>query len=77
MWIATDALILPSCTKLERGSVVAAGSVVFSNTNSMDVVSGNPSKLLKKRQQVHYNLCIEELRGIDLPLYIKVRRKKN
>ena len=77
VWIATDVLILPSCTKIEKGSVVAAGSVLSSNTSSMDVVSGNPSKLLKKRQQVHYNLCVEELRGIDLQLYIKARRKKN
>lgn len=77
VWIATDSLILPSCSLISKGSVIAAGSVVVSSTDEMDVVSGNPAKLLKKREILHTNLCIEELRGIDLPIYLNSRKKKN
>lgn len=70
-WIATRAFILPSCRKIGKGAVCAAGSTVFKNVEEMDVVSGNPAKLLKKRKAIHYNLCTEELRGNDLLAYIK------
>jgi acetyltransferase-like isoleucine patch superfamily enzyme len=69
-WLATRCFILPSCRKVGKGAVCAAGSTVFKNVKDMDVVSGNPAIFLKKRKTIHYSLCTEELRGNDLLAYI-------
>jgi len=48
VWIATNVTILPSVT-IGRGAVVAASSVVHKSIDSMDIVAGNPAKLIRKR----------------------------
>ena len=69
VWIATKALILPSCRHIAKGSVVAGGSVVAKNVNEMDVVSGNPAVVIKKRNTVHSDLVVPSLLGGDLAIY--------
>ena len=70
-WIATNAMILPSCRKIAHGSVIGAGAVLSKNTNSMDIVSGNPATFLRKRKCVHENLVVEHLLGGDFNAYRK------
>lgn len=76
VWVATKALILPSCTKLAKGTVCSGGSVVVKNTEEMDVVAGNPAIFLRKRTAVHDNLVVESLLGGDYKKYLEVYRNK-
>ncbi len=76
VWLSTESIILPSCTNIARGTVVGASAVLPYNTSEMDIVTGNPAQFLRKRKEVHHNLVIQTLRGIDLPLYIQSRRRK-
>ena len=80
MWIATNALILPSCRNIAYGAVIGAGSLVAKNVEEMSVMSGNPAVAIKKREQVHTALIIESLLGGDYKIYKETRNnglKKN
>lgn len=70
-WLATRVFVLPSCRKICYGSVGAAGSVIVKNVESMNIVSGNPAKIMRNREVVHSNLCVESLLGNDFISYIK------
>ncbi|NYR12053.1 acyltransferase [Pseudoalteromonas sp. MIP2626] len=48
VWIAANAIILPGVT-LSKGTVIAAGSVVTSSTESYTVYAGVPAKLISRR----------------------------
>lgn len=48
VWIASRVLILPG-VKIGKGAAVAAGSVVTKNVESMDIVAGNPARVIGKR----------------------------
>ena len=74
-WLATKAFILPSCQKIERGAVCAAGSVVARNIGAMEIVAGNPVKLLRMRKQVHTDLCVEAMLGNDYLAYVEAHRQ--
>lgn len=63
VWIATDALILPSCRKIGYGAVIGGGSSVVRDVEEMAVMSGNPARELRKRKVVHANLIVESLMG--------------
>lgn len=80
VWIATNALILPSCRNIAYGAVIGAGSLVAKNVEEMSVMSGNPAVAIKKREQVHTALIIESLLGGDYKIYKETRNnglKKN
>lgn len=77
VWIATGATILPSCRKLSYGTVVGGASVCHKNTEPMDVVSGNPAVVLKKRETVHSNLVVESLLGGDFVAYRQAWKKRD
>jgi len=47
-WIAANCVVLPGVT-IGKHSVVSAGSIVRRNVPSYSVVSGNPAKVIKKR----------------------------
>jgi len=68
-WLATRAFILPSCRKIGYGAVIAAGSVVVKNVESMTIVTGNPAQILRNRMIVHTDLCIESMLGNDYIAY--------
>ncbi len=74
-WLATRVFILPSCRKIEYGAVCAAGSVVVQNVNSMEIVTGNPAKLLRLRKNVHTDLCVESMLGNDYLAYKTAYKK--
>lgn len=75
VWIATNALILPSCRNIAYGSVIGAGSVVVKNVEQMAVMSGNPSVFIKNRKEVHSDLIVESLLGGDYKIYKETRKK--
>lgn len=50
--VFTDAIVLPGVT-LGRGSVVAAGTVVTKDVAAMDIVAGNPARVVRRREKVH------------------------
>lgn len=49
VWIGHNATITPSVTKIGRGSIIAAGSVVTQDIPRYAIYAGNPAKLLKYR----------------------------
>lgn len=75
-WLATRSFILPSCRKIGFGSVCAAGSVVVKNVENMSIISGNPAKLIRKREVVHSDLCVESLLGNDFNAYRNAYKKQ-
>jgi len=75
-WLATRALILPSCTNIGRGAVCAAGSVVARNVAPMAIVSGNPAVVLRTRLVLHSDLCVESMLGNDYPSYVEAYRNR-
>lgn len=75
-WLATRTFVLPSCRKVGYGSVCAAGSVVVKNVEDMSIISGNPAKLIRKRQVVHTDLCVESLLGNDYKAYVSAYKNK-
>jgi acetyltransferase-like isoleucine patch superfamily enzyme len=77
VWLATRCFILPSCRKIQRGAVIAAGAIVVSDVDEMTVMSGNPAVFIKKRKEVHEDLCVEGLLGNDLKTYMRARKNKN
>lgn len=68
-WLATRAFILPSCQKIGRGAICAAGSVVARNIEAMEIVVGNPAETLRVRKIMHIDLCVESLLGNDYLAY--------
>jgi maltose O-acetyltransferase len=50
--IFSNALIMPGVT-IKKGAVVLSGSVVCKDIEEMDVVGGNPAKVIKKREHLH------------------------
>lgn len=77
VWIASNALILPSCRKIGYGSVIGAGSVVVKDVPPMSVVGGNPAKVIKQRECVHSKLIIPSLLSGDLLIYWNTWINKN
>lgn len=49
VWIASSVIILPD-THIEKGAVVAAGSLVNRNVSSRQIVGGIPAKLIGMRE---------------------------
>lgn len=74
MWIASNAIILPSCRKIGYGAVIGCGSVVVSDVEPMAIMSGNPARKIKERQQVHSEHYTEILLGGDYLFYKKARK---
>lgn len=74
VWIASNAIILPSCRYIGRGAVVGAGSVVAKDVPDMAIVVGNPATVLRYRKCVHGNLVSESMLGGDLAAYREARK---
>ncbi|SEA55156.1 maltose O-acetyltransferase [Xylanibacter ruminicola] len=76
VWVANNALVLPSCRKIGMGAVIAAGSVVVKNVDSLSVVSGNPAIEFKRRKTVHKDLIVERLLHGDYDAYKKTFKSR-
>lgn len=75
-WLATRAFVLPSCRKIGRGAVCAAGSVVARDVPPMTIVTGNPANPLRERKMVHADLCVESLLGNDYLAYVQAYKAR-
>lgn len=71
VWIASNALILPSCRKIGYGAVIGAGAVVTKDVPPMSVMGGNPAQCIKMRKCVHDKLVVSSLLSGDLKIYWK------
>lgn len=75
VWIASNAIVLPSCRHIGRGAVIGAGAVVAKDVPPMAIVAGNPATILRYRECVHEKLVVESLLGGDYEAYKKARMK--
>jgi acetyltransferase-like isoleucine patch superfamily enzyme len=75
-WLATRTFVLPSCRRIGRGSVCAAGSLIAQNVPAMAVVVGNPAQVLRQRKSIHSELCVESQLGNDLLAYVHAYKGK-
>lgn len=75
-WLATGTKVLPQVTRIAKGSVCGAYSVIVKNTEEMGVYGGNPAKLLKNHNSLFDNIPICSLQGCDLRYYLVARYKK-
>lgn len=50
--VFSNVLIMPGVT-IKKGAVVLPGSVVVKDVNAMEIVGGNPAKLIRKRTTLH------------------------
>ncbi len=74
-WLATGSVILPSVTKLEKGTVLGAYSINSKNTETMGVYAGNPSRLVRRHNTLFSDLIVCSLKAGDLKYYINALRK--
>lgn len=49
VWIGRGAMIMPGCSRIATGAVVAAGAIVTKDVEEYMVVGGNPAKPIKRR----------------------------
>ena len=59
VWIGHQAVLLPGCTFIGRGSVIGAGAIVTRPVERYSVVAGNPAKLLRQRFEPDLIAAIE------------------
>lgn len=50
VWIGTRVIILPQVTRIGKGVIIGAGSVVTKNIDDYSIVGGNPAKVIKVRE---------------------------
>lgn len=72
-WVTTNSLVLPSCSKIGMGAVIASGAVVVKDVGDLCIVAGNPAVFKKLRDKLPVNLITEALQGRDLKKYISAR----
>lgn len=58
VWLGTDVTISGD-VHIGQGAVVAVGSVVVKDVPPMAVVGGNPAKIIKYRDEEHFNKLLE------------------
>lgn len=72
-WLASESLILPGCTSIGEGSIVAAGAVITKSIKKMEIYAGNPAKKIKDRNALPTNLYLPKYQGLDIMAYLKAR----
>lgn len=51
VWVGARALILPSVSRIEKGAVIGAGSVVTKDVEDYTIVAGNPARKIGERKR--------------------------
>lgn len=54
VWLGMNVTLLPG-VEIGEGVIVQAGSVVSSNISALEIVGGNPARLIKSRDAAHYS----------------------
>ncbi|WP_164852734.1 CatB-related O-acetyltransferase [Novosphingobium umbonatum] len=66
VWIGHNAIILPGCKFIGRGSIIGAGSIVTKPIPAYSIVAGNPAKKLRDRFTTDMIEAIEASRWWEL-----------
>ena len=67
-WIAHNAVILPSCKFIGRGSIVGAGAILTKDVERYAIVAGNPARKLRDRFSPELAAAVEATRWWELDL---------
>lgn len=51
VWICDGVIITPGCSRIGKGSILAAGAVVTKDVEAYSVVGGNPAKVIRYRDR--------------------------
>lgn len=68
VWVAHNAIILPSVNYIGRGSVIGAGSVVTKDVPRYAIIAGNPARVIRYRFNQDIINLIEETRWWEMSL---------
>ena len=68
VWIGHNAIILPGCKLIGRGSVIGAGAVVTRNVDRYAVVAGNPARKLRHCFDPELQGAIEDSRWWEMDI---------
>lgn len=72
VWLCTGSRILPRTLKIKYGAVIGAYCVcTIKEVTELNVIAGNPSKVIKLRKKVPEKLVTSSLKGGDLREYLK------
>lgn len=66
VWIGHNAIILPSCRRVGRGSIIGAGAIVTRDVAPYTIVAGNPARVLRQRFEPALIEAIEASRWWEL-----------
>jgi acetyltransferase-like isoleucine patch superfamily enzyme len=68
VWIGHNAVILPGCKHVGRGSIIGAGAIVTRNVPAYAIVAGNPAKKLRDRFAPDLVVALETSRWWEMDL---------
>lgn len=68
VWIGHNAIILPSCRRIGRGSIIGAGSIVTRDVPRYAIVAGNPARALRERFASDVQQALERSRWWEMDL---------
>lgn len=66
VWIGDRVIILPG-VNVGEGAILAAGSIVTRDVPPMAIVGGNPAKVIRNRDESHYQSLRESQRYLSWP----------
>lgn len=66
VWIGHNAILLPSCRRVGRGSIIGAGAIVTRDVPRYAIVAGNPARVLRQRFSDAMAEAIEQTRWWEL-----------
>lgn len=59
VWIGHNAMILPGCRRIGRGSIVGAGAILTRDVPPYTIVAGNPARVLRERFSPELQAALE------------------